>query len=179
MYKTVQQFLNDYDTDHENSITSAQKMRWLKHIELTIMSEIMHQHMDYDKRGIENTTILYSGDNIGRYIDEENNILDISTLPEMYIDDNGTLVMTGYDPLKGEREADDFGPNTQLQIQEPFDIVYEYYLDLRIAHITGNIQAYNASSRLFNTALQDFHKYWNRSHRGNKVRSYLIRHEAF
>lgn len=173
---TVQEFLTAYDEDHQNTITVGQKIRWLKQLELTIMSDIMHQHEDYDRAGIVNDIILHSGS----VVDNEriiNGTMDISDDPEMYVDGD-TLTLTSYDPIIGRREADDFDTNTFLQVPFPYDNVYEYYLDQRIAHVTGNTKDYNHSTQLFNEAYLSFRKYYNRTHRSNHVRNHLLRHEV-
>ena len=173
----VEEFLTRFNADHENSISEEQKIRWLRHIELLVMSEIMHQHDEFDKRGIENEVIHYSRKDLPARITEDGHGLDISDIPEMYINGN-ELVMTGYEPTMGDREADNFDNKTFLQIPEPYDTVYEFYLLQRIALANGNTQEYNRYSALYNEAFRSFHKYWNRTHPRDHYRTHLLRHEV-
>lgn len=174
---TAQEFINIYNTDHENSATDEQKLRWLKRLEMTVMSDVIFHHNDYDRSGMLKGTVFYSENDLDVHID--GTTLDISKMPEMYIDgETDTLILTGYEPTKGSREADNFGPDTMLQIPEPYDDVYEYYLDQRIAHVTGNTKDYNTASALFNEAYAAFKKYYHRTHRSNHQRSRLLRHEV-
>lgn len=175
-YMTVQEFITRFDTDHENSTSQEQKIRWLKRIELTVMSDIMHQHDNFDKPGIKDEVILSERNDWLSRLTEDNG-LDISNVPEMYVDGN-TLTLTGYDMLRGSREADNFDVDTFLQIPEPYDNVYEYYLMMQIASSNGNTVDYNRAAALYNEAFRSFHKYWNRTHRRNAVRTHLLRHEV-
>lgn len=173
----VEEFLSQFDADHENNISQDQKIRWLRRIELRVMSEIMHQHDDFDKPGIENEVILYSRKDLPARVTEDDLGLDISDIPEMYVDGD-TFTMTGYEPVMGNREADAFDAKTFLQIPEPYDSVYEYYLLMRIANVNGNTVEYNRMANLFNEAFRSFHKYWNRTHYQSYKRSHLLRHEV-
>lgn len=172
----ARQFLAQFDQDHRNDQPTEQKLRWLQRIELTVMSDVMHQYDERNKKGIENEVILHP-DNISPYIDEGNSVLDISELPHMYIE-GGTLVLTDYDPEKGESEAQSFNLDTFLQIPAPYDTVYEYYLCQKIAEVTGNIKDYNNYSQMYNTAYLQFMKYYNRTHRKNHVAKRVLRHEV-
>ena len=173
---TVEEFITRFDADHENQMTQAQKIRWLKRIELLVMSEIMHQHWDYDKSGMHKGTIMYPGDDLESRLTDDKG-MDISDLPDMYVDGD-TLVLTAYDPGRGSSEAEEMDAKTMLQIPEPYDNVYEYYLVTRIAELTGNVQEYNRASARFNEAYRAFHKYWNRTHVRNMERPHLMRHEV-
>ena len=171
---TVQEFITNYDADHENTATNEQKLRWLKHIELTVMSDVMHQYNDNDKPGIFREKIMYPG-YVPYLINGEN--MDISDEPVMYADGDG-LVLTSYDPQHGYNEAQDMDMDYVLQIKEPYDNIYEYYLDMRIAHVTGDTTAYNNAAEMFNSAYQAFRRYFSRTNYPNHTRKHLFRHEA-
>ncbi len=173
----VQEFLSQFDADHENNITQEQKIRWLRQIELRVMSEITHQHDDFDKPGMVNDVILYSRKDLPARITEDGHGLDLKDIPEMYVEGN-ELVLTGYEPVMGKREADTFEATTFLQIPEPYTSVYEYYLLMKIANVNGNSVEYNRMANLFNEAYRSFHKYWNRTHMRDHYRSHLLRHEV-
>lgn len=171
---TVQEFITQYDMDHENTATNAQKIRWLQRIELSVMSDVMHRYNDKDKSGIFGDKLMYGGD-----FDDvmTGNTMDISEDPEMYIEGD-TLVLTEYEGSDEIREAQEMDADTFLQIPIPYDNVYEYYLDMMIAHATGDIKTYNNSAELFNRAYMAFRKYYARNNFINRHHNHLIRHEA-
>lgn len=174
---TAQQLINRYDEDRENSIPTERKLKWLKRIELTVMSDVIYQYEHNNRRGIEQNKILFEDNDLDAYYDEENKVLDISEFPGMYVED-GVLTMTSYDPTEGESEAEHFGPETYLQIPEPYDAVYEHYLDMMIARSTGDTKGYNRAAELFNTSYLAFKKWYSRNHRSNRARMRLFPHEV-
>lgn len=173
--KTAQELLTEYNATHMNSITEATKLKWLRQIEMKVMSEVMYAHDDMDKDGTINDALVYERGDYTQHVQDK--ALDISENPYLYVDGDA-LVMTAYDMAHGEREADTMDMETALQIPEPYQDVYEYWLDARIAYAQGNTKQYNASSAMFNEAYLAYQKYVNRTHRGNHVRRRLLRHEV-
>lgn len=178
---TAQEIINRFDDDHPNTIPTERKLRWLRRFELQVMADVMHQ---LDQKNLSGLTVTNRGitmyterDDLLAHYDPETQSLDISDFPDLYIDGDN-LIMTSYEPTEGFREADDFSAETYLQIEEPYDDVYEYYLDQMIAQTTGDIKRYNRASELFNTAYLRFQKYYHRNHRSNWSRPRLLRHEV-
>lgn len=90
-----------------------------------------------------------------------------------------------YDPKEGERtpeewqeHLDTFDYETQLLCQEPFDDLYIYYLDQRIALNNNDMKRYNASARLFDNLFLAFKQKYNREHYPRQTRKMLIQHEV-
>ena len=171
---TVMEFITQYDADHENTATNEQKLRWLKHIELTIISDVMHQYNDNDKPGLLGKSLMYGGSLV--YV-MDGNTLNISDEPYLTSDDD-SLILNSFDPLKGYNEAQDMDMLYPLILKEPYDNVYEYYLDMRIAHVTGDTAEYNRAAEMFNSAYTTFRRYFSRTNYPNHTRKHLFRHEA-
>jgi len=90
-----------------------------------------------------------------------------------------------YDPQTGERTEeewqeylDTFDYETNLILDEPFDDLYIYYLDQRIALNNNDTKRYNAASRLFDNMLLAFKQKYNREHFPRQTRKMLLRHEV-
>lgn len=90
-----------------------------------------------------------------------------------------------YEPLVGERtqeeweeHLDEFDYDTNLVLDEPFDDLYIYYLDQRIALNNNDTKRYNAASRLFDNMLLSFKQKYNREHFPTQTRKMLLRHEV-
>ncbi len=71
-----------------------------------------------------------------------------------------------------------FDFDTELLIQEPYDDVYIYYLDQRIAYNNNDTKRYNAASPMYNNALLTFQQYYNREHMVDKRKNHMLRHEV-
>lgn len=90
-----------------------------------------------------------------------------------------------YDPLTGERTEeewkeylDSFDYESNLILDEPFDDLYIYYLDQRLALNNNDMKRYNAASRLFDNMLLAFKQKYNREHFPRQTRKMLLRHEV-
>lgn len=90
-----------------------------------------------------------------------------------------------YEPREGERTKeeweeylDEFDYDTNLILAEPFDDLYIYYLDQRIALNNNDMKRYNAQSRLYDNMLLSFKQKYNREHYPAQTRKMLIRHEV-
>ena len=93
-----------------------------------------------------------------------------------YEDDD--LILNSFDPMRGYNLAQDMDMNYELALREPYDNVYEYYLDMRIAHVTGDTTGYNNAAEMFNSAYQAFRRYFSRTNYPNHTRKHFFRHEA-
>ena len=90
-----------------------------------------------------------------------------------------------YDPLTGERTEeewqeylDSFDYESNLILDEPFDDLYIYYLDQRLALNNNDTKRYNVASRLFDNMLLAFKQKYNREHFPRQTRKMLLRHEV-
>jgi len=90
-----------------------------------------------------------------------------------------------YDAKTGERteeewqeHLDEFDYETNLLCDEPFDDIYMYYLDQRIALNNNDTKRYNNASRLFDNMLLGFKQKYNREHYPRQTRKMLLQHEV-
>lgn len=71
-----------------------------------------------------------------------------------------------------------FNINSDLLVPEPYDEVYFYYLDQRIAQNNNDTKRYNMASSLYNNAMLTYQQKYNREHMALTVAKNLIRHEV-
>ena len=90
-----------------------------------------------------------------------------------------------YDAKTGERTEEEwqehletFDYETNLLCEEPFDDIYIYYLDQRIALNNNDTKRYNNASRLFDNMLLGFKQKYNREHYPRQTRKMLLQHEV-
>ena len=90
-----------------------------------------------------------------------------------------------YDPQEGEKtdeewqeHLDNFDYDSDLLCDEPYDDIYMFYLDQRIALNNNDIKRYNATSRLYDNALLTFKQKYNRDHYPRQTRKMLLTHEV-
>lgn len=60
----------------------------------------------------------------------------------------------GYDP--------DTDMDTELLVKAPYDTIYRYYLEMQIELNNKELNSYNNTSRVYNTALLEFQAAYNR-----------------
>lgn len=72
----------------------------------------------------------------------------------------------------------DFDLFTELLVEEPYDDVYFYYLDQRIALNNNDTKRYNVASQLYNNAMLTYQQKYNREHLTLKHKKHLLRHEV-
>ena len=60
---------------------------------------------------------------------------------------------------------DDTDLNTKLLVEAPYDEIYLFWLEAKIDYWNGETKKYNNSMTMYNSALSEFAKYYNRTHR--------------
>lgn len=55
--------------------------------------------------------------------------------------------------------------NAELIVEAPYDVLYVYYLMAQIDLAASEINKYNASVQLYNSALSNYKNYYRRNHR--------------
>ena len=90
-----------------------------------------------------------------------------------------------YEPGVGERTEEEwqeyldaFDLDTEMILGEPFDDLYIYYLDQRIALNNNDTKRYNVATRLYDNMLLAFKQKYNREHFPRQTRKMLLRHEV-
>lgn len=70
-----------------------------------------------------------------------------------------------------------FDLSSDMLVPEPYDDLYIYFIDQRVALNQNDTRRYNAAATLFNTAFLTYQQKYNREHLPLKERSHLLRHE--
>ena len=73
-------------------------------------------------------------------------------------------VHEGADQVTFEPYHADTDTGTQLLVPEPFDEMYQRYLEAQIDLANGEIARYNNAIELFNTAFKAYSSYYTRTH---------------
>lgn len=78
----------------------------------------------------------------------------------------------GSEEVSFEGYTDDTDNTTVLLVPAPYDVIYLYWLEATIDYWNGETMKYNNSIQLYNTAYEDFERYYNRTHmpKGKKIR---------
>lgn len=144
---TVAALIEQYNTERPNNIEDALKVTWLRKCEQMIFNEVTDSH-DHDPLGHDRLQLSVEG----------------STL---YIQAAGAYE----DHMAG------FDLDTELIVPEPYDGVYMYYLDQRIALNQNDTRRYNAAATQYNNALLQYQQYYNRNYATLKREKKMIRHD--
>lgn len=77
-----------------------------------------------------------------------------------------------------DKHIEDFDMDTDLLIDEPYDDLYIYYLDQRIALDQNDTKRYNTSATMYNNALLTYQQKYNREHMPLRPHKHMLRHEV-
>lgn len=90
-----------------------------------------------------------------------------------------------YDPKEDDPTPEDwkeyldtFNMDSELILEEPYNDIYVWYLDQRIAFNNNDTKRYNASARMFDNAFLAFKQKYNREHFPKQTRKMLLQHEV-
>jgi len=144
---TVAGIIQQYNAERPNSIDDELKVGWLRKVEQMIISEVITQH-EHDLNDTSKMSMSVSG----------------STL---FIQNAGDLT----------EHIASFGMDTELLVPEPYDDLYLYYLDQRIAYNNNDTRRYNAAATQYNNALLTYQQYFNRSYTAITAKKRMLRHE--
>lgn len=145
---TVAALIEQYNTERPNNIEDALKVTWLRKCEQMIINEVVDSHT-HDP--LDHTSLNLSVQGSTLYIQEAGKLTDH---------------MAGFDL------------DTVLLVPEPYDGVYMYFLDQRIALNQNDTRRYNAASTQYNNALLQYQQYYNRSYETIKKPKKTLRHET-
>lgn len=73
---------------------------------------------------------------------------------------------------------EEFGLDYELIVPEPYDDIYIYYLDQRIAMNNNDLIRYNRVMTEYNNAMVSYQQYFSRTTRPKKATKHMIRHEV-
>lgn len=75
------------------------------------------------------------------------------------------------------QHLDSFGMHIELLIPEPYEDVYTFFLDMRIAFNNNDMKRYNVASAMYNNALLTYQQYYNRTHKANRAEVPYLQHD--
>lgn len=145
---TVAGLIEQFNAERPNDIADEVKVGWLQKCEQMIINEILKSH-EHDLE------------------DDNRIVLGVS---------GSTLVVTP--PGSFETHIDTFDMDTIPLVPAPYDDLYLYYLDQRIAWNNNDTKRYNAASDKYNSAYLSYQQYCNRTYKTKKRPSTLLRHEV-
>lgn len=144
---TVAGLIEQYNTERPNQTADSLKVQWLKKVEQMIINEVLISH-EHDLEDEKTLNLTVSG----------------STL---VIDSAGSF---------GDH-INNFDMDTTLLVPEPYDDLYIYYLDQRIAYDNNDKVRYNAAAKEYNNALLTYQQYCNRTYITKKIPKKMLRHD--
>lgn len=144
---TVAGIIEQYNSEFNNQIDDSVKLGWLKKLEQMIINEVINSHA-HDLADNNSLNLKVSG---------------------------STLHITKAGSLKDH--IDSWDMDTELLVPEPYDDLYIYFLDQRIALRTNDKSKFNAATTMYNNALLQYQQYFNRTYPTLKREKRLLRHE--
>lgn len=139
--------IEQYNAERPNTVDDAVKLLWLRKCERMIANEIIMWH-EHDKADEAELELRVEG----------------STL---YIVPAGTI----------EDHINSFDMNSEMLVPEPYDDLYIYYIDQRIALNNNETRRYNAAVQSYNNALLTYQQHFNRLNAPVKAKKRFLRHE--
>jgi len=143
---TVAEIISQYNAERPNQVEDQVKVLWLRKCERMIINEILMSH-EHD--------------------------LESETRVELKVV-GSHLVVTGAGSF--EAHIDSFDMDTPLLVPEPYDDLYLYYLDQRIALNNNDKTRYNTAAAQYNNALLTYQQYVNRTYVTKKIPKKLLNH---
>lgn len=144
---TVAGIIEQYNAERPNQVDDSTKLVWLKKLEKMIINEVIISH----KHDLEDTTGL---------------TLKVSG-STLHITSAGTLT----------EHINGFDMDTELLVPEPYDDIYIYFLDQRIALQNNDKTRFNVATQMYNNALLTYQQYFNRTYPTIRKPQRTFRHE--
>lgn len=145
---TVAGLIEQYNFERPNHIQDEIKVNWLKKCERMLINEVFLMH-EHPLEAESTVNLRVSG---------------------------STLIVASAGTF--EEHIDTFDMDTVLIAPEPYDDLYMYFLDQRIAFNQNDTKRYNVAVDKYNEALLQYQQYFNRMYPTVKRKSHLMRHEV-
>lgn len=83
------------------------------------------------------------------------------------------------EPTRDEwnKYLEDFDYDSEMILKEPYDDLYIYFLDQRVAMNNNDTKRYNVASRMFDNAFLAYQQKYNREHLPIQRNKQIIKHE--
>lgn len=178
---TVGDVINKYDNLRKNEVDFDWKVDWLRELEKQILVDVLRKYDGYsdseprhDDMWVDEQGTLHLP--LYMYVDENMNLImdsfEIIHLPSyVYRNDDGTITI-------GEMVDAEFGRDSELSLPEPYTDIYLHYIDKQIAYWSNDARIYNIAAQEFNNAYLSYQQWYNRTHKPDRARVHLLRHEV-
>lgn len=144
---TVAGIIEQYNNERPNQVADNLKVNWLRKCEKMIINEILISH-EHDLEDEDRVTLGVAG---------------------------STLIIKPAGSF--EQHIDSFGMDTVPLVPEPYDELYVFYLDSKIAYNNNDTKRYNTASARYNEALLSYQQYCNRTWKTRQRPGVLFDHE--
>lgn len=145
---TVAGLIEQFNAEHPNQMHDDVKVYWLRKCEQMLINEVLMSH-EHDLEDEDKIELRVSG---------------------------STLVIQNAGNF--EQHIAGFDMDTVLIAPEPYDDLYIYYLDQRLALNNNDTKRFNVAAQMYNNALLTYQQYFNRTYKTKKQPSKLLRHEV-
>lgn len=145
---TVAGLIEQYNAERPNQIADDVKVSWLKKCEQMLINEVLISHE--------------------HNLEAEDNIQLSVTGSKLVIKAAGDF----------NQHINNFGMDSKLIAPEPYDELYMFFLDQKIAANQNDTKRYNVAATMYNNALLTYQQYCNRTYKTKKVKSKLLNHEV-
>ena len=151
---TAAGIIQKYNIMNPNQVDDVIKLSWLNDIEHQIWIEVLATH-----DGSQDLAYTLAGE---------------YALGDEYVVGD-TLYSDGVEEGSAPEEIQ---MDTEMILKPPYEDIYVYYIDTKIAYMNGDNRRYNMASELFNNAYISYQQYYNRTHKPNRNRGRYLRHEV-
>lgn len=173
---TVAEIIAQHSNLHSNTVSDDIKVTWLRKLEQTLINNVILTH--------KSTGLIAPGRNDRQVLEAI-----MQAFAKVFAIETDTLNATADEGKEPELvksfdtaadwlryHIDNFDMNTELLAPEPYDEVYVYYIEQRIALMNSDAKRYNLATDSFNNQLLAFLQYYNRTHEPVRYRSPLFNH---
>ena len=140
--------IEQFNTERPNQIDDSLKLGWLRKCEQMIINEVLIRH-EHDLESEDKISLTVSGSTL--------KVVSAGTFTE---------------------HIDSFDMDSEMLVQEPYDDLYIYYLDTRVALQNNDTKRYNVANAQYNNAYYAFQQYFNRTNKTIKTKKNLLRHDS-
>lgn len=143
---TVAELIEQYNIERPNNLEDQIKISWLKSCEQMVINEIINSH-DHDPMLNKELSLKVAGGTL-------------------YVSTAGTIT----------EHMDTFGMDTELLVPIPYENVYMFFLDQKMAYNQNDTRRYNAAATQYNNALLVYKQFYNRSYNSVGAGKKTFRH---
>lgn len=182
---TVADIIGQYNNERQNRVDDDLKLRWLRGLEKKIVVDVFWKFDGYrDSETHHDDAFWTDGDGVlhcpdWAYVDENGNLV-LDSREHINLINLSSFVYRNTDGILTyeEMDDDDFKMSSELAVPEPFAELYLFYLDMKIAYNNNDSRRYNMAATEYNNAYLAYQQYYNRTHKVDRPRKGVLRHEV-